>query len=90
MQAGFFSTDITPPIGAVRAGNYSRIFIMGVTGAMKVRAAVFEQDGYRVGIAGVDCCSIDRSLIKKALDHVLELEKIQFNETIISASHTHT
>ena len=90
MQAGFFSTDITPPIGAMRAGNYSRMYIAGVTGAMKVRAAVFEQDGYRVGIAGVDCCTIDRSLIKKALDHVLELEKMQFAETIISASHTHT
>ncbi len=90
MQAGFFSADITPPIGAMRAGNYSRMYINGVTGAMKVRAAVFEQDGCRIGIAGVDCCTIDRGLIQKALAHVEELEKFKFDETIISASHTHT
>ena len=30
MQAGFFTTDITPPLGTMRAGNYRRMYISGI------------------------------------------------------------
>ena len=90
MQAGFFSTNITPPIGTMQAGNYNRQYIQGLAGSMKVRAAVFEQDGLLYAFAGVDCCAIDRATIAAALEYARQQAGIQFAGHIISASHTHS
>lgn len=90
MQAGFFSTDITPPLGTMRAGNYQRMYITGIAGALKVRAAVFEQDGCKVGFAGVDCCTLGREVIEQALSFAAEQGGLKLDYYIISASHTHS
>jgi hypothetical protein len=90
MQAGFFATDITAPVGTMQAGNYSPQFIQGFAGPLKVRAAVFEQDGKLYAFAGVDCCAIDKATITGALDLVRQQAGIEFDGHIISASHTHS
>ncbi|MFA6931857.1 MAG: hypothetical protein WCT05_16155 [Lentisphaeria bacterium] len=90
MQAGFFSTDITPPIGTMQAGNYSPQYLTGIAGALKVRAAVFEQDGFLTGFAGVDCCALSKETIALALDFAAEKGGLKLDHYIISASHTHS
>ncbi len=90
MQAGFFATDITAPIGTMQAGNYSPQYLDGVAGPLKVRAAVFEQDGFLTAFAGVDCCTISKETIAKALDFAFEKGGLKFDHHIISASHTHS
>ena len=90
MQAGFFTTDITAPVGTMQAGDYNPHFIQGVAGPLKVRAAVFEQDGQLYAFAGVDCCAIDKATITGALDFVRQQTGIEFDGHIISASHTHS
>ena len=42
MKAGFFASNITPPIGTMQAGGYNEAHIKGIAGPLKVRAAVFE------------------------------------------------
>ncbi|NLZ64663.1 MAG: hypothetical protein GX902_12745 [Lentisphaerae bacterium] len=90
MQAGFFTTDITPPLGTMRAGNYRRMYISGIAGPLKVRAAVFEQDGCKVGFAGVDCCTLSQEVIAQALDFAAVQGGLKLDYHIISASHTHS
>ncbi len=90
MQAGFFSTDITAPVGTMQAGNYSPQYLEGVAGPLKVRAAVFEQDGFLTAFAGVDCCVISKETIASALDFAFEKSGLKFDHHVISASHTHS
>lgn len=90
MRAGFFSTDITPPVGTVRAGNYNRMYTQGVLAPLKVRAAIFEQNGFKVAFAGVDCCTISKEIIDAALDYARKTAGLELDHYIISASHTHS
>jgi len=90
MKAGFFATDITAPIGTMQAGNYNRQYLEGVAGPLKVRAAVFEQDGFLTGFAGVDCCAISKETIALALQFAFEKGGLKLDHHLISASHTHS
>lgn len=90
MRAGFFATDITPPAGTMMAGNYSPMFIQGVKTPVKVRAAMFEKDGKHVAFAVIDCCTLDRTLIDKALKYYAEADAPKIDSYIISATHAHS
>lgn len=90
MKAGFFSTIITPPIGTMQAGGYNPAYIKGIAGPLKVRAAIFETEGKRVAIAGIDCCSLGKELIDKAFEYAKSMGELQLDSFIISASHTHS
>jgi hypothetical protein len=89
MKAGFYAADITPPIGTMQAGNYNKQYLKGVAGPLKIRAAVFEQDGKQVALAGVDCCSISDKVINRALE-IAKNHGTSFDSHVISASHTHS
>lgn len=89
MKAGFYAADITPPIGTMQAGNYNKQYLKGVAGPLKIRAAVFEQDGKQVALAGVDCCSISDKVINRALE-IAKSHGASFDGHVISASHTHS
>jgi neutral ceramidase len=90
MQAGFFATDITAPIGTMQAGDYTPQHLEGVAGPLKVRAAIFEQDGFITAFAGVDCCAISKEMITRALEFAREKGGLKIDHHIISASHTHS
>lgn len=90
MRAGFFATNITPPMGTMQAGNYSPAYIKGVAGDMKVRAAVFENEGRNVAFAVVDCCSLARVEINRALEYYSRMNAPKIDSFIISATHTHS
>ena len=90
MKAGFFATNITPPIGAMRAGGYNEEHIQGIAGPLKVRSAVFENESGRVAFAVVDCCSIGRPVIDKALGYYEAMKGPKLDSFIISATHTHS
>ena len=48
MKAGFHTTDITPALGMEAPGGYLKAHIQRIHDPLKVRAAVFEQDGVLV------------------------------------------
>jgi hypothetical protein len=90
MKAGFFETDITPPIGTERAGSYSKIFLQGIHDPLKVRASVFDNGTTKVALIGIDTCFIGSDLVKQAQDGIAEACGIQPENVIIGASHTHS
>ncbi len=90
MKAGFFTTDITMPIGSQISGGYRKNISTGVLTALNIRAAVFSDGRTKVAFAVVDTCGIDELFIAKALAEVKRLAALQFDAFIISASHAHT
>ena len=90
MRAGFYATEITPPVGTMRAGGYSPVYIEAIAGPLKVRAAVFEDGDRRVAMAGVDCCSLSQSLVAAGLGYLRGMGGPTLDDVIISASHTHS
>ncbi len=89
MQAGFFETDITPPIGAERPG-YGKRCLSGIHDPLKVRAAVFAANDQRVALIGVDASYLGFDSVVEAKKRIIELTSIQPDNICIGASHTHS
>lgn len=90
MKAGFYETDITPPVGAERAGAYSKLYIQSVLTPLKVRAGVFDNGQKKAVFAGVDVCMIDAAACDAACDIVNRICGIPRKNIMIGASHTHS
>lgn len=89
MQAGFFETDITPPIGTERAGSYVKFYLESIHDPLKVRAAVFDNGKKKVALVGIDTCYIGFDTVKEVQDEIFKRCGIPPENIIIGASHTH-
>jgi hypothetical protein len=89
MKAGFFETDITPPIGSARPG-YIKRFLNGIHDPLKVRSAVFEGSDKRVALVGIDTSNIGFDSINEAKNEIFERCGISPENICIGASHTHS
>lgn len=90
MKAGFSEKDMTPPPGTQRAGAYRVMHLGEMHDPIKVRAAVFEQDGERVALAGLDICMVSRKTVLSARSEISALTGIKPGNILIAASHTHS
>ena len=90
MKAGFYETDITPPLGVERAGSYHKIYIQGILTPLKVRAGVFDNGEKKVAFAGIDVCMIDAAACDAACEIVAKICNIPRENIMIGASHTHS
>ncbi len=90
MKAGFFETDITPPIGTERAGSYCKLYLENIHDPLKVRAAVFDNGEQKTALVGIDACFIGFDTIKEVQDEVFKLCGMTPESIIIGASHTHS
>ena len=90
MKAGFFETDITPPIGTERAGSYCKLYLENIHDPLKVRAAVFDNGEQKTALVGVDGCFIGFDTIKEVQDEVFKRCGITPESIIIGTSHTHS
>ncbi|MBO4303968.1 MAG: hypothetical protein J6A21_05235 [Lentisphaeria bacterium] len=90
MKAGFFTTDISLPIGYNISGGYTRNLSNRAYDALKIRAAVFSDGKIKTAIASVDSCGINARFIEEALEEVKNLAGITFDAHIIAATHVHT
>ena len=89
MQAGFFSTDITPPIGTMRGGDYFPLFIEGMPDRSKFGLRFLNRMASD-WFCRVDCCGIGKGIIDQALEFAYEKAGLKLDHYIISASHTHS
>jgi hypothetical protein len=89
MQAGFFETDITPPVGTEQAGGYGKMLVQSIHDPLKVQAAFFANDTVKVALIGVDTCFIGFDIVEKVREQLRERCGIPAANCIIGASHTH-
>jgi len=90
MEAGFYTTDITPYIGMEKPGGYGKSYITSIHDRLKARAAVVSDGKEKAAIVGIDSLVIQsfkatariRSEIKKRTG-------IKESSIMIAASHTH-
>jgi len=90
MKAGFSEKDMTPPPGTQRAGAYRVMRLGEMHDPIKVRAAVFEQNGERVALAGVDVCMVNRKTVLAARAEIFKNTGVKPENVLIAASHTHS
>ena len=84
MKAGFFETDITPPIGGDRPGCSIKLKLEHYSDPLKIRAVVLQSDdGTKAALVGIDNISTGEKFRRK-LDELLPDISL-----IVSASHTH-
>lgn len=88
-QAGFATTDITPPVGWRRAGNYNELVSTGVHDPLFAKAMVLSQGTTTVALVGNDLCSVPRELTDRARKRASEKTGIPFANIVITATHTH-
>ena len=65
LKAGFFETDITPPLGATRPADYSKLLVEKIHGSLKARAVVFSDGITTHALVGVDTCFVGKSIVKR-------------------------
>ena len=83
IQAGFYETDITPPIGTERPADFHKLLVKKIDDPLKIRAAVFTDGSVKVALVGLDNIGLGEGFRKKAEAMLPEYS------LIISASHTH-
>ena len=88
-NAGFATTDITPPVGWRRAGGYTEFTSTGVQDPLFAKAMVLSQGKTTVAFIGNDLCSVPRELTDRARKRASELTGIPFAHIVITATHTH-
>jgi hypothetical protein len=83
MKAGFYETDITPPIGTERPATFNKLVVQTIHDPLKCRAAVFSDGTQKVALVGLDtigCGPVFRRKVEEALPEF---------KVILNCSHTH-
>ena len=83
IKAGFYETDITPPLGTERPADFYKMVVKNISDPLKIRAAVFTDGETKVAVVGIDNIGCGEGFRQK-----VEAQLPDFS-LIISASHTH-
>jgi hypothetical protein len=89
MKVGFASVDITPPLGSETPGSFTKTYLWNIHDPLHVKAGVFESDGVKVALVGVDALSLKASVVKKAREIIEKACGIPPAHVMIGATHTH-
>jgi len=90
MKAGFFETDITPPVGMEKPGGYGKAYCAVRHDPCKVRAGVWDDGQCKVALVGVDTCVIAADTVSKAREVIERYSDIDGANVMVGASHTHS
>ncbi|MBY0457200.1 MAG: neutral/alkaline non-lysosomal ceramidase N-terminal domain-containing protein [Gemmataceae bacterium] len=90
LTAGAAAVDVTPPKGCPMAGYYSARGAEGTHDPLLAKALVFEKDGTRVALVGLDLITTPRSLVEETRKRVEKQTGIPGAHVMLSATHSHT
>jgi hypothetical protein len=90
LTAGAAQVDITPPAGCPMAGYYHARGAEGTHDPLYAKALVFEKDGTRAALVGLDLISTTRETVEEARKLVEKRTGIPGKNVMISATHSHT
>lgn len=88
-KAGFYETDITPPLYLNMAGYPQVRLAETVLDNLYAKAAVFEANGTKTAILSVDMCSLHKREYEDILDRIEEHTDIKRENVLACADHTH-
>ena len=83
IKAGFFETDITPPIGTERPADFMKLRVERISDPLKARAVVFSNGENKVALVGIDTIGFGAGFRKKVEEALPEFK------ILLNASHTH-
>src|SRR5687767_1735695 len=90
LTAGAAQVDVTPPVGIPMAGYYSLRGAEGTHDPLLAKAIVFEKDGTRAALVGLDLITTTAGLVADARKLVEDRTGIPGRNVMISATHSHT
>jgi neutral ceramidase len=90
LTAGAAQVDITPPVGCPMAGYYSLRGAEGTHDPLMAKALVFEKDGTRVALVGLDLIGTTFGMVEESRKLVEAATGIPGKHVMISATHSHT
>ena len=91
MRFGFYESDITPPLGGLFWGHYSKdAYATGVKDRLYARAAVIEgEDGTIAAFVTVDTCALPPMIHETVTKRIKEYTGIPASAVCITSNHTH-
>src|SRR3954468_7632232 len=90
LRVGAASVVITPPVGIPMAGYYNTRLAEGTHDDLFAKAIVFEQDGVKAALVGLDLVTISRPIVEEARRIIEKSSGIRGDSVMISATHSHT
>lgn len=90
MQCGFYETEITPPLGTMIPGYFTKRVNQGVKQKLYAKAAVLENEGKTVAVLVVDAVTVQEEMPAFVRKRVHEKTGIAEDAILITATHSHT
>ena len=89
-RAGTAAVKITPPLNTPMAGYYSARGSQGVLDDLYAKAAILDDGKTRVAMVTCDLIGLPRSVVAEARRIIAQKTGLPQENTMISATHTHT
>ncbi len=89
-RVGAASVDITPAVGTPMAGYYHERASEGVHDPLYAKAIVFERDGKKAALVGLDLIATTFEIVAQAREEIEKTTGIKGADVMISATHAHT
>jgi hypothetical protein len=90
LRVGAAAVVITPPVGIPMAGYYNTRLAEGTLDDLFAKAIVFEQDGAKAAVVGLDLVTVGRPTVEEARKLIEKATGIRGDAVMISATHSHT
>src|SRR6478736_2462960 len=90
LKCGFSEVDITPPLGNPIPGYFENRISSGVKDALYAKACVVDADQNVIAFLVLDCIDLRRIDVGRIRERVHAATGIAPEQTMVSATHTHT
>ncbi|MBR6729630.1 MAG: neutral/alkaline non-lysosomal ceramidase N-terminal domain-containing protein [Clostridia bacterium] len=90
MRAGFYETEIVPPLGTTIFGYPRKRVNSGVTLKLYAKAVVVESEGKKAALLVLDCGGLPKDLPEKVIERVCSMSDIERDSILLAATHAHT
>ena len=88
-RAGYYETEITPPLGSIIPGSFEDRRNETVMDPLYARAVVYALDDAAVGIVSLDCCGITADIAEGIRKRAASLVPLAHDAVMVNATHCH-